>query len=68
MLMIGKGHGSNEVLPILVLANEFSNQCGVSVLCTGFLAAQIWFTKGGVAEYAQLVPDAKREYTELCIG
>lgn len=38
------------------------------VLCTGFLAAQIWFTKGGVAEYAQLVPDAKREYTELCIG
>ena len=27
--MIGKGHGSNEVLPILVLANEFSNQCGV---------------------------------------
>ena len=39
-----------------------------NVLCTRFLAAQIWFTKGGVAEYAQLVPDVKREYMELRIG
>lgn len=54
-----QGHGSNEVLPILVLANEFSNQGGVSVLCIGFLAAQMWSTKGGVAEYGQLVPDVK---------
>lgn len=53
MAMIGKGtlHGSNEVLPILVSANEFSNPRG-SIHCVGFLKAQIWFTDGGVAAWS----------------
>lgn len=32
------------------------------------LEAQIWFTEGGVAEYGQLDPVVKWEYTELRIG